>query len=170
MSTFSRVYKPYTLGGKVGGVGVCENQHFFCTLLTFWPDYLFSWGFLALKKCWCVLFFLGGEGVSESMVCTLMKMLTFMDGSLFQPIIDYLFINISFHFLQISLLHVLVAITFTGIVSVVMILISKFLHGLSRLVASASQLRASMEIIRTQTRDQDKQILELTGTNHIFYC
>ncbi len=26
---------------------------------------LFSWGFLALKKCWCI-FFLGWEGVSES--------------------------------------------------------------------------------------------------------
>ncbi len=34
MSTFSRVYKPYTFG-----VWACENQHFFCTLLTFWSDF-----------------------------------------------------------------------------------------------------------------------------------
>ncbi len=34
MSTFSRVYKTYTLGQ-----GGCENQHFFRILLTCWPDF-----------------------------------------------------------------------------------------------------------------------------------
>ncbi len=51
---------------------VYENQTFFCTLLNFCPDFLlFSWGLLALKKCWSILLFCGegwweGEGISES--------------------------------------------------------------------------------------------------------
>ncbi len=45
---------------------------------------LFSWWFLALKKCWCILGFFGGRGgLRNCMVCTLMKMLTFMDGPLY---------------------------------------------------------------------------------------
>ncbi len=41
MLTFSRVYKTYTFGG---GGAVCENQHFFHTLLTFWPDFYYFHG------------------------------------------------------------------------------------------------------------------------------
>ncbi len=53
---------------------------------------LFSWEFLALKKCWCVLFFWrGGEWVSESMVCTLIKMLTFMDSPLQTNYLEFSF-------------------------------------------------------------------------------
>ncbi len=36
MSIFSRVYIPYIFGGRGGD---CENQKYFCTLLTFWPDF-----------------------------------------------------------------------------------------------------------------------------------
>ncbi len=38
MSAFLWVYKPYTFGWRGG---VCENQHLFCTLLTFWPDFYY---------------------------------------------------------------------------------------------------------------------------------
>ncbi len=46
----------------VGGGGVCENQHFFLTLLTFWPDfYYFDGDFWNLKNVdVCSIF---GEGV-----------------------------------------------------------------------------------------------------------
>ncbi len=79
MSTFSRVYKPYTFGG-----GVCENLILLRKLLTFWPDfYYFHGDFWHTKNVDVYSFFGGGrEGVSESMVCTLMKMLTLMDGPL----------------------------------------------------------------------------------------
>ncbi len=40
MSTFSQVYKTYTFGEG----GVCENQNFFRTLLTFWPDFYYFHG------------------------------------------------------------------------------------------------------------------------------
>ncbi len=81
MSTFSWVYKPYTFGGGSGGV--CENQHFFCTLLTFWPDFYYFH-----RDCWhsksvdVYSFFEVGGGFRKRMDCTLMKMLTFMDGPL----------------------------------------------------------------------------------------
>ncbi len=64
MSTFSRVSKPYTFGR----VGVCENQHFFHTLLTFWPDFYYFHG-----DCWhsknvnvYSFFWRGGGGRRES--------------------------------------------------------------------------------------------------------
>ncbi len=45
MSTFSRVYKPYTFRGGGGwGGGFCENQYFFHTLLTFWSDFYYVRG------------------------------------------------------------------------------------------------------------------------------
>ncbi len=50
MSTFSRVYKTYTFGGR----GVCQNQHFFCTLNFLAWFLLFSWRILTLNNCWCV--------------------------------------------------------------------------------------------------------------------
>ncbi len=67
MSTFSSVYKPYTFAGE--GVGVCENQHCFRTLLTFWLDfYYFHGNFGTQKMVMCTLFLGGGwvGGVSES--------------------------------------------------------------------------------------------------------
>ncbi len=63
MSTFSQVYKPYTLRGGV----FCENQHFFHTLLTFWRDfYYFHGDFCHSKNVDVYTFFGGGGGVSES--------------------------------------------------------------------------------------------------------
>ncbi len=42
---------------------VCESQHFFSRLLTFWPNFLlFSWGFLALKNVDVYSIFGRGEG------------------------------------------------------------------------------------------------------------
>ncbi len=56
-----------------GGEGVCEYQHVFLDTFSFLAWFLlFSFGFLALKKCWCVLFFLGG-GLRKCMVCALWK-------------------------------------------------------------------------------------------------
>ncbi len=47
------------------------------------------------KKCWLVIFFWGGGGgVSESMDCTPMKMLTFMDGPL-QNVFKVVYYNIA---------------------------------------------------------------------------
>ncbi len=60
-----------------GERGVCENQHFFYTLLTFWSDFYYFHGH---SKNVDVYSFLGGGGLRKCMVCTLMKMLTFMDG------------------------------------------------------------------------------------------
>ncbi len=58
--SFSRVYKTYTFGG---GGGLCENQYFFRTLLTFWPDlyYNFHGDFWHSKMLMCTLFLGGGE-------------------------------------------------------------------------------------------------------------
>ncbi len=64
--------------GERGG-GVCENQHFFHTLLTFWPDFFNFHGDFVLPKNVNVYSFREG-GLRECMVCTLMKMLTFMDS------------------------------------------------------------------------------------------
>ncbi len=62
MSTFSRVYKPYTFRGK--GRGVCENQHIFRTLIPFWPDfYYFHGDFWNSKMLICTLF--GGRWVGK---------------------------------------------------------------------------------------------------------
>ncbi len=61
MSIFSQVYKPYTFGG-----GVCENQHFFHTLLTFWHDFYDFHGDFWHFKSGDVYSVWGGEGVSES--------------------------------------------------------------------------------------------------------
>ncbi len=76
MSTFSWVYKPYTFEGGEGS----ENQIFFCTLYFLAWFLFFSSGFLTqtnvdvyLKNV-DVYSFWGGGGVSESMVCTLMKL------------------------------------------------------------------------------------------------
>ncbi len=74
MSTFSWVYKPYTFRGREA---VCENQHFFHTLLTFWPDFYYFHG-----DFWHSVCTLLGGGLRKCMVYTLMKMLTFMGGSL----------------------------------------------------------------------------------------
>ncbi len=60
ISTFSRVYKTYIFGE---GGRVCENHHFFHTLLAWFL--LFTSGFLELKYFWCVLLF-WWDGVSES--------------------------------------------------------------------------------------------------------
>ncbi len=58
-----------------------ENQHFFHTLLSFWPDfYYFHRDFWHSKMLMCTLFREGGVGLRKCMVCTLMKRLTFMDG------------------------------------------------------------------------------------------
>ncbi len=54
---------------------------FFSTLLTFWPDFYYFHGDFLHSKMMCTLF-LWGEGLRKRMVCTLMKMLTFMDGPL----------------------------------------------------------------------------------------
>ncbi len=75
MSTFSRLYKPYNF------VGLCENQHFFQNILTFWPDFYYFMGIFGTQKMMCTLF-LGGGGLRKCVICTLMKMLTFMDGPL----------------------------------------------------------------------------------------
>ncbi len=66
---------------RLGRKGVCENQHFFHTLLTFWPDfYYFHRDIWHSKMLMCTLF--GGGGLRKCMVCTLMKMLTFMNSPL----------------------------------------------------------------------------------------
>ncbi len=59
-----------------------ENQHFFCTLLTFWPDfYYFHGDFRHSKNVDVYSFFWGGGGgLKKCMVCTLLKMWIFMDG------------------------------------------------------------------------------------------
>ncbi len=49
----------------LGGRGVCENQHYFHTLLPFWPDFYYIHGNFWNSKDVDALFF-GGEGVSES--------------------------------------------------------------------------------------------------------
>ncbi len=59
-------------------MGVCENQIFFCTLLTFWADFQGIFG--TQKMLMCTLFLRGEGGLRKCMVCSLMKMLTFMDG------------------------------------------------------------------------------------------
>ncbi len=65
------------------GGGVCENQHIFCTLVTFWHDfYYFHRDFWYSKNVDVYSFGPGGGGLRKCMVCTLMKMLTFMDGPL----------------------------------------------------------------------------------------
>ncbi len=62
MSTFSRVYKPYTFGGE-GGLW---KSTFFMQTFNFLAWFLlFSWGYLALKKCWYVLFLGGGGGLRK---------------------------------------------------------------------------------------------------------
>ncbi len=78
MSTFSRVYKPYPFGEG----GCLWKSTFFPYTFNFLARFLlFSWWFLALKKCWC-LFIFGGGGLRKCMVCTFMNMLTFMDSPL----------------------------------------------------------------------------------------
>ncbi len=63
MSTFSRVYKPYTFGGR----GVCENQHFFHALLTIWPDFYFFHGdFWHSKNVDMNSLFGGGRGYQKN--------------------------------------------------------------------------------------------------------
>ncbi len=56
----------------------------FSTLLTFWPNfYDFHGDFWHSKNVdvYSLFFFGGGEGgLRKCMICTLMKMLTFMDG------------------------------------------------------------------------------------------
>ncbi len=62
-------------------MGVYENQHFFHTLLSFWPDFYYFHGEFGTQKT----IFLGvGGGLRKCMVCTLVKMLTFMDGPLWK--------------------------------------------------------------------------------------
>ncbi len=58
MSTFSRVYKPYTFGGGVGGI--CGNQHFFHTLLTFGLVFIIFMGIFGTQKMLMCTLFLGG--------------------------------------------------------------------------------------------------------------
>ncbi len=69
MSTFSRVYKPYTYWGSWGGGGeaeVCEKQHFFHTILTFWPDFYYIDGdFWHSKYVDLYSLFFGGVGGSQ---------------------------------------------------------------------------------------------------------
>ncbi len=60
-----------------GGGGVCENQHFVHTLLTFWPDFFNFHGDFWHSKNVDVYSF---GGLTKCLVCTVMKMLTFMDG------------------------------------------------------------------------------------------
>ncbi len=52
------MYKQYTFGRVERSVKSKKNPYTFNFLVWF---LLFSWEFLALKKCWCVLF-LGGRG------------------------------------------------------------------------------------------------------------
>ncbi len=52
---------------------------FFHTLLTFWPDFYYAHGDTWHSKNVDVYSFLGGGGLRKCMVCSLMKMLTFMD-------------------------------------------------------------------------------------------
>ncbi len=67
----------------LSGGGVCENQHFFRTLLTFWPAfYHFHEDYWHSKNVEVYSFFWGGGGLRMCMVCTLMNMLTFMDSPL----------------------------------------------------------------------------------------
>ncbi len=54
----------HTLSGETGGV--CENQHFFYTLLTFRPDFHYFHGDIWDSKNVDVYSFLGEEGISES--------------------------------------------------------------------------------------------------------
>ncbi len=68
MSPFSRVYKPFTFGGRGG---VFENEHFFHTLLTFWTDFVYFHGDFSHTKNVDVYSFLGG--LRKRKVCTLMK-------------------------------------------------------------------------------------------------
>ncbi len=44
------------------GGGVCENQHFFCTLLTFWPDFYYFHGDFWHSNIFDDYFFGGGRG------------------------------------------------------------------------------------------------------------
>ncbi len=61
--------------------GVCENEHFFDTHLTFCPDfYYFHGDFWHSNNVDVYSFFV--EGVSESVWFVHMKMFTFMDGHL----------------------------------------------------------------------------------------
>ncbi len=56
--------------------GVFENQHLFCKLLTFWPDFYYFHGDLWHSKNVDVYSLLvGGGGLRKCMVCTLVKML-----------------------------------------------------------------------------------------------
>ncbi len=49
----------------LGGGGLCENQNFFGTLLTFWLIFIIFMGIFGMQKMlMCTLFW--GEGVSES--------------------------------------------------------------------------------------------------------
>ncbi len=64
----------------LSGERVCENQHFFCTLLSFWPDFYYFNGDFCHSKNVDVYSFWGRGGLTKCMVCTLVKMLTFMDG------------------------------------------------------------------------------------------
>ncbi len=68
--------------GPCGVGGICENQHFFHTLLTFWPDFYYFHADFWHSNFFNVYSFWGGGGggLRKFMVCTLMKMLTFMDG------------------------------------------------------------------------------------------
>ncbi len=63
MSTFSRVYKPYTFGRGEGG---SVKINIFFIHLTFWPDFDYFHGDFWDSKNVDVYSFLGGEGVSES--------------------------------------------------------------------------------------------------------
>ncbi len=73
--TYSNNNKGPSINGKISmsirtihfrGGGVWENQHFFHTLTTFWPDfYYFHVDFWHSKNV-VYSFFCGGRGVSES--------------------------------------------------------------------------------------------------------
>ncbi len=86
------------------GGGVCKNQLFFRTLLTFWPDfYYFHGDFWQSKNVDVYSLGDGGGGLRKCMVCTLVKMLTFMDGPLMLLVIKYSQVNsflIIFFFFQ----------------------------------------------------------------------
>ncbi len=84
MSTISQVYNHTLLEGGGWGWVFCENQHFCHTILTFWPDFYYFHGeFWHSKMLRCTLFWGvggGGGGLRKCIVCTLVKMLTFIDG------------------------------------------------------------------------------------------
>ncbi len=64
------------------------------------------------------------------------------------------------------LLPILLVVSVLGLVLLTIISVTRFISGVMRVVQSVTTLQASMEAIKSQTREQDNHIKQLTGTDN----